>query len=177
MKASLDKREKPRATPRPPPPSRLRPACRLSTRSSQRRSREASSVLCFFILSCFISRLHFLVLKEVHAHRHTQLWSPRRRHSGEVPATFRRQRHQTKPTSFSQGPALRQSHHGWHFARGAWHRLAAGRRAQPLTVAPYQLSATPSPHRPVSDAARCGSRRLGTQRGVAVCRHLSASPG
>lgn len=179
MKASLDKREKPRATPQPPLPPRPAPpvACRLSTRCSQRRS-HVCSLLFGLVMSHYPSP--FSGFKRKCAHTGTRRSEPR------VAPRERRRRRVSRtprpgPPCSPRKPSCVRATTGGEFG----HCLAAGRLARPpaplLPEAPYKCP--PAPHRSAVrrgvGGARCDVPGIvsHSEARLRADRRLSARPG
>lgn len=178
MKASLDKREKPRATPQPPLPA-PRPALPVASPPAAVKG-EATSVLCCSVLSCLITRLHFLVLKgsaRTQALAALSPASPLGRGAGDAFRGPHGQAHLVPPGNPPASEPPRVASSGTASLRGAWH----GPPAPLLPEAPYQCP--PAPHRSAVrrgvGGARCdvpGTVSHSEAR-LRADRRLSARPG
>lgn len=147
MKASLDKREKPRATPQPPLPA-PRPAPPVASPPAAVKG-EATSVLCCSVLSCLITRLHFLVLKgsaRTQALAALSPASPLGRGAGEAFRGPHGQAHLVPPGNPPASEPPRAASSGTASLRGAWH-------GPPHLCSPRLLISAPQPPTaPLSDA-------------------------
>lgn len=169
MKASLDKREKPRATPQPPLPA-PRPAPPVASPPAAVKG-EATSLLCCSVLSCLITRLHFLVLKgsaRTQALAALSPASPLGRGAGNAFRGPHGQAHLVPPGNPPASEPPRVASSGTASLRGAWHG--------PRTSAPRgSLSVPPSPPPLCRETQggggpmRCSRHRL-AQRGASARR-------
>lgn len=170
MKASLDKREKPRATPQPPLPA-PRPARPVASPPAAVKG-EATSVLCCSVLSCLITRLHFLVLKgsaRTQALAALSPASPLGRGAGDAFRGPHGQAHLVPPGNPPASEPPRVASSGIASLRGAWH-------GPPHLCSPRLLIGTVAPPHPAPH--RSAVRRRGGGRGPMRCsRHRLAQRG